>query len=108
MAKSISIDRQRELIELSKKTEHIIIDDYPYGCMSTIWAPDMNHFETAVQDERYGTALVLQEYKTRTEAIAGHSKWYKLLMENPPEYLEEKSTSQESPNEFGTKFYKKY
>jgi len=56
--------------------------DKPPLCVSTIFAPDTGLFETAIADPRYEAPsygenrfVIVEEYKTRGEALAGHNRW---------------------------------
>jgi hypothetical protein len=50
--------------------------------IDTCFTFDTGYFETGIIDKRYkkdGEWLIVEEYKTKKEAISGHEEWVKLL-----------------------------
>ncbi len=46
-------------------------------------------FETGIKDPRFrdGEWVIVEAYHTKTEALAGHAKWVKLMADGPPAEL---------------------
>lgn len=52
--------------------------------------PPGTPFETGIRDKRYHHSVIIVEtYKTREAAQAGHNRWVKTMLENPPVELVE-------------------
>lgn len=77
--------------------------------ISTIYSPDTCKFETGVFDTNYiNDVVILEEYENEDKAIDGHFKWYKLLVENKPKDIINKSTSNNCHHGFGKSFNRKF
>lgn len=76
--------------------------------VSTIWAPDVNAYETAVSSRDYsdGDWIVVEEYIKPNVAQAGHEHWVTKLQGRPPKYLISKSTSEDAPHKLNQRFKK--
>jgi len=77
------------------QTRKLFSDTYNYGShISTIFAGDTENYETAVLDIRYhNNYIIVEEYSNMEDAKLGHEKWLKIMIENPPEFILNKSTS---------------
>jgi hypothetical protein len=62
--------------------------------VSTILANDTGKYETGISHEVYNPKIVIvEEYETEEQAIAGHAKWLKVMQENPAKELTDVSSA---------------
>jgi len=57
--------------------------------VDTCFTPDTGFYETGIEEPRYnnGAWVIVDEYKTKKESMAGHKKWVALFQKQFPKEL---------------------
>lgn len=66
--------------------EEILIDSHLY-IIDTCYVNDFQVYETSVQVEDIVEITIVEEYKTREEACAGHEKWKNRIINEEPTFF---------------------
>ena len=66
--------------------DEILIDDHLY-IVDTCYVNDFQVYETSIQVGDMVEITIVEEYKTREEACAGHEKWKNHVVEEEPTFF---------------------
>jgi hypothetical protein len=61
-----------------------------YFEVDTIFAPDTNLFETGIKSPNFysGNWIIVDQYRTKNEALKKHKEWFKFMKTNPNELID--------------------